>query len=632
MITPRPLALVIMGVSGSGKSTIGKLLADKTGFLFIDADAHHPPSNIEKMKQGIPLNDADRAPWLQSLHLLTRQHLEKGESCILACSALKDSYRRILDHDLEHHFRFIHLDGDLPTIRARMQSRTSHFMPPDLLASQFITLEKPIEASVYSIKKDPEEICNAILNDLEHRSEFGIIGMGVMGSSISRNLGLKNVRLSLYNREVPGSEESLAKQRIKQFPELGLASGFNDLSQFTASLALPRKILLMVPSGDAVSGMLHELQELLSPGDVIIDGGNSNYKETERWTKLLYAKGIYFLGCGISGGEKGALTGPSLMPGGHPEAYLIASPYLRLMAARDRNHEACCSYLGRHGAGHFVKIVHNGIEYGEMQLLAEIYQLVRLTGLPPEKTYQLFADLNTGSLSGYLLSITCEILDHYENGRLLLDSILDKAGNKGTGSWASVAGAEAGTPVNMITESLFARYISFFKEKRTQLHKLYPSKPANISLDHKTIAQAYSLARIINHAQGFELLQSKKEQDDYAYDLHEVARIWTRGCIIRSELMETLAESLKIQPDILFQEETQKAVQEYRPALEAVVIEALRNNQAIPALSAALNYLNGITTADSPAHLIQAQRDYFGAHKYQKRNDSSQNFYHTSWE
>ena len=330
--------------------------------------------------------------------------------------------------------------------------------------------------------------------------------------------------------------------------------------------------------------------------------------------------------------RKGALTGPSLMPGGHREAYLIASPYLRVMAARDRNNDACCSYLGPKGAGHFVKIVHNGIEYGEMQLLAEIYHLVRHTGLPPEQTYKLFADFNTGELSGYLLSITCAILDHYEDGRLLLDSILDKAGNKGTGSWASVAGAEAGIPVNIITESLFARYISFFKEKRTRLHKMYPTKPANVSLEHETIRQAYALARIINHAQGFELLRSKKEQDNYTYDLHEIARVWTRGCIIRSELMETLAETLKDQSDILLQEETQKAVQTCKPALEAVVVEAIRNNLAVPALSAALNYLNGITTADSPAHLIQAQRDYFGAHKYQKRNDTSSNFYHTQWE
>ncbi|WP_224490326.1 NADP-dependent phosphogluconate dehydrogenase [Robertkochia flava] len=631
MKTPRPLALIIMGVSGSGKSTIGHLLSRATGITFIDADAYHPEANLRKMKHGVPLNDEDRKPWLERLHELIETHIDKEESCILACSALKDNYRRILDKGIEHHVKFIHLDGDISTIRERIHSRSGHFMPPDLLTSQFLTLEKPVEALVYSIESDPEDICNSILEDLTVKAEFGVIGMGVMGCSISRNLATKHIRLALYNREAEG-EEALAEKRIKTYPELKEAKGFNDLQEFTSSLSKPRKILLMVPSGVAVNQVVGQLKALLDPGDVIIDGGNSHYKDTQRLSRELQEAGIWFLGCGISGGEKGALTGPSLMPGGHPEGYLIASPYLWLLAAKDKNGAPCCSYLGKDGSGHFVKMVHNGIEYAEMQLLAELYHLMKRGEYSSEKMHEVFSAFNGGPLESYLLSITCDILNYYENGELLLDAILDKAGNKGTGSWASVAGAKTGTPVSMITASLFARYVSFFKEKRVRLNQSFTPPQEPISLEPEILKQAYTLARFMNHVQGFELLQAGISEESYSYALHEVARIWTQGCIIRSVLMETLSATLKDQPEIMLQEETIETAASCRSALQTVIIAAIKGNVATPALSAALNYLNGITEANSPANLIQAQRDYFGAHKYQKREDPSSDFYHTQWE
>ena len=631
MKTPRPLVLVIMGVSGSGKSTIGKLLAQKTRFAFIEADDHHPASNIEKMKKGIPLNDADREPWLQQLHRLTVGHINKQQNCILACSALKNTYRRRLDKGYELHFRFIHLKGKAEAISKRLQDRAGHFMPPALLDTQFKTLEDPVEAAAYPIDQTPETICTAILNDLNTKSEFGLIGMGVMGTGISRNLAGNGVVLSLYNREVKGEEEALAQKNIERYPELQQAKGFNDLSSFIASLARPRKILLMIPSG-AVRQMLVELTPLLSPGDVIIDGGNSNYKETAIHSKSLAAEGIYFLGCGISGGEKGALTGPALMPGGQPEAYLITSPYFQRIAARDKFGHPCFAYLGKDGAGHFTKIIHNGIEYAEMQLLAESYHLIKRSGFTPAETHKIFTDFNQGALSGFLLSITCDILDHYENGELVLNTILDKAGNKGTGSWATIAGAETGIPASMISEALFARYLSFFKGKRKAYQEHYQYPERELELTPEMVKQAYTLARIVNHTQGFDLLNAKKEQEGYTYTLDEIARIWTGGCIIRSELMESLVQSLKEQTDILLQDRIVKEVKRCEPALKTVVMEAIDKGIATPALSAALNYLNGMRETESPANLIQAQRDLFGAHQYQKRNDPSEKFYHTQWD
>lgn len=632
MKTSRPLALVIMGVSGSGKTTIGKLLAKKTGFTFIDADEFHPPSNIEKMKQGVPLNDDDRVPWLETLHTEISKFLRKKENCILACSALKHDYRRMLDNGLEANIKFIHLDGTIDTIRDRMASRSAHFMPPDLLASQFVTLEYPVEAMVYPIDSTPEQITEGILYDLSEKAEFGVIGMGVMGSSISRNLARHNFKLALYNREVKGKEESLAVKLVDSHPPMKDALAFNDLNAFVQSLQAPRKILLMIPSGEAVDEVIEQLSTLLSPGDAIIDGGNSHYEKTGQRNKKLKQKGICFLGCGISGGEKGALNGPSLMPGGQKTAYLLAAPFLKSIAARDKQDKPCCSFLGQDGAGHFVKMVHNGIEYAEMQLLAEMYFLMKQAGYSPEDMHKLFTDFNKGEMSGYLLEITANIMNHYENGELLLEQILDKAGNKGTGSWATIAAAKTGVPATMIGEALFARYLSFFREKRKTLEDIYPKKQTAFKIDPEELMKACQLARIINHSQGFDLLRQKARQETYSYQLHEVARLWTNGCIIRSELMDQLSESLKTETEIFMQREITEKVKIYKPFLTATVTRAMSAGIAVPVLSSALNYLNGMTTARGPANMIQAQRDYFGAHKYQKINDDTQEFYHTQWE
>ena len=632
MNTLRPLALVIMGVSGSGKSTIGKLLSAKTEIPFIEGDDYHPEKNIEKMTKGIALTDEDRIPWLRKLTRVIHDHLENGSSCILSCSALKDGYRRILEAGHSQQVKFIYLHGTPEMIVKRMAGRQRHFMPLELLTSQFDTLEYPVEALRYDTVNTPEYIVNTIIQDLSQKAEFGVAGMGVMGSSISRNLAAKHFRIALYNREVKGKEEQVAKQLKQDHHELTEAKAFNNLSDFVESLQSPRKILLMVPSGDAVEQLINDLLPLLSKGDVIIDGGNSHYKDSCRRFDELSNKGIYFLGCGISGGEKGALEGPSLMPGGSKEGWVIARPFLMAMAARDKNNQPCCSYIGDKGSGHFIKMIHNGIEYAEMQLLAELYHLHKRSGQSTEETAKAFVSYNSGELNSYLLSITCSILSYQADKGLLLDTILDKAGNKGTGSWATISAAELGLPATMIASALFARYLSYFKDQRTTYDQEYEFSKPTVSLEHNTLKDAYALARIINHIQGFEIMQSYLKNVEHGCELSEIARLWTDGCIIRSELMNSLVQQLKSSSELLLIPEIKTQVQAWKPALELVIIEAIRAGIAVPSFTAALNYLNGITEMRGPANLIQAQRDFFGAHKYQKENDPTEKYYHTNWE
>ncbi|WP_168731271.1 NADP-dependent phosphogluconate dehydrogenase [Robertkochia marina] len=632
MNTLRPLALVVMGVSGSGKSTIGKLLSSKTDIPFIEGDHYHPEENIQKMTKGVALTDEDRIPWLRQLARVIHDHLEKGSSCILSCSALKADYRRILETDHNAQVKFIYLHGTPEMIVKRMADRQSHFMPLELLTSQFETLEYPVEASRYDTVDTPEHIANTIIHDLSQKTEFGVAGMGVMGSSISRNLASKDFRMALYNREVKGKEEQVAEQLKQAYGELTEAMAFNNLSDFVASLQSPRKILLMVPSGDAVDQLINDLLPLLSKGDVIIDGGNSHYKESSRRLNELRKKGIFFLGCGISGGEKGALEGPSLMPGGSSEGWVISRPFLMVLAARDKNNHPCCSFTGGMGSGHFIKMIHNGIEYAEMQLLAELYHLHKRSGQSAKEISKAFSSYNSGELNSYLLTITCSILSYQDNEGLLLETILDKAGNKGTGSWATISAAELGLPATMIASALFARYLSYFKDKRTAYDREYKFPKPTVNLEPNSIKNAYALARIINHIQGFEILQSYLKNVDHGCELSEVARLWTNGCIIRSELMNSLVEQLKTSSDLLLITQIKEQVQAWKPALESLIIEAIHAGIAVPSFTAALNYLNGITEKKGPANLIQAQRDFFGAHKYQKENDRTEKYYHTNWE
>ncbi len=466
------------------------------------------------------------------------------------------------------------------------------------------------------------------------QSTFGIIGLGVMGKSLARNMANHDVRLSLYNRFEKGVEENIAIDFISKFPELDKAKGFEDLNAFVQSLEQPRKILLMVKAGAAIDDILKKMKPHLSPGDIIIDGGNSHYKDTQKRINDLSLNNIHFIGCGISGGEEGALKGPSIMPGGNKTAYEDIAPYLEKIAAKDKNDNPCCTYIGPSGSGHFIKMVHNGIEYAEMQLLAELYSILRYgKNKTPEEIAGIFEQWLGTHLDSYLLEITVQILRKKENGNWVIDQILDQAGNKGTGSWTTIAAAELGVPITMITSALYARYLSAFKTERINAEKLFYKKHPikNITVNIEQIKNAYYLARLVNHHQGIHLIDDAAKT--YHWDLHlpETTRIWTNGCIIRSVLMEELIDILQTTNRILVHPYFIDFIKKHRNELSATVSDSISANISVPCFSTAINYLNGYFNAQSPANIIQAQRDYFGAHTFKRVDDPSGKSYHIDW-
>lgn len=620
--------LFIMGVSGSGKTTVGKLLSKQTGIPFFDADDFHSTANVEKMKAGVPLTDEDRAAWLQSLNQLAKDHQTTG--AVIACSALKETYRQELANGL-HHVQWVYLKGSYALIHERMLQRPHHYFSAAMLQSQFDILGEPSNAWVFDVQEEPNRITESILKYLIMLSDFGIIGLGVMGKSLALNMAGKGIRLSLYNRYVKGQEEKVAEQFITHNPLLKAAKAFEDLHAFVQSLAMPRKILLMVNAGTAVDAVLDELKPLLSKDDIIIDGGNSFYKDTERRIQELNQYGFHFIGAGISGGEEGALKGPSIMPGGDAAAYRQVQPVLESTAARDKNGAPCCAYISNGSSGHFVKMVHNAIEYAEMQLLSEVYDVMRNgLQLSPDGIAAVFQQWNEQQLSSYLLEITIHILQTKEGEDWLLDKILDTGSSKGTGSWAVATAAELGVPAGMLTSALYARYLSAQKSIRVKAADVFMFSKTTSVYSVEQLQQAYALARIINHVQGFELIQAAAHKYQWTINRSELARIWTNGCIIRSSLMEQLADVLHAE-ELLLHPFVIKSIQQHINELRLVVAACLQQGIAVPALTEAVNYIHAMGTANSAMNLIQAQRDYFGAHTYQRTDDSSGKAYHTQW-
>lgn len=623
--------IYIMGVSGSGKSTIAALLSDETGIPFFDGDDYHPKENIQKMSEGQALNDSDRKGWLETLNTLAKEQALKS-GAIIVSSALKESYREILSDGINT-VHWVFLRGNFETISERLKKRTHKYMPSSLLQSQFDALEVPAYGVHVNIDQEPSKIIQKIKKTIMSTSEFGLYGLGVMGKSLSRNLARKGFSLSLYNRHVAGSEEKVAEQFVAEFQELSNSQGFDNVASFVRSLQAPRKIFLMVQAGKVTDTVIKELLPHLEKGDIIIDGGNSHYKETEKRISALLESGIHFIGCGVSGGEEGALNGPSIMPGGDADAYKQISPYLEAIAARDAKGDACCAYVGKGGAGHFVKMIHNGIEYAEMQLLAELYQFMRFAmGYNPDEIAGILESWVDGDLNSYLLEITIDILRTKGSEAWLIDEILDKAGNKGTGSWSTTAAAELGVPATMITAALFARYLSSFKEERKIASYMYEPKvpvPIDFSLDN--LAKAYQTARVVNHHQGIHLINTASRTYGWRLNLPELARIWTNGCIIRSDLMQRLIPILQVTDRILFDERVQPSIAMSRPSLENFTIESIKAGLNSPCFTAALNFLNGFTNVQSSANIIQAQRDYFGAHTYKRVDDPDGESHHTIW-
>lgn len=462
------------------------------------------------------------------------------------------------------------------------------------------------------------------------KSSFGVVGLGVMGKSLSLNIVSKGHTLSVYNRSVKG-EENVVLEFLKDNASISDMKGFTDLSQFVDSLEMPRKILMMIKAGSAIDDLIDTLLPLLSMGDIVIDGGNSHYLDTKRRSDFLSNQDINYIGVGISGGEEGAKKGPSIMPGGDMSCYKDIAIVLESIAARDKSDKPCCSYIGSEGSGHFVKMVHNGIEYAEMQLIAEVYDMLSVF-MSNDDIAEVFDFWGKGLNSSYLLEITARILRKKEDDSYLIDLILDKADSKGTGAWSSKAALDIGVPNTMMSIAVFTRYISSYKSKRKLLSEQVvkkENKHAEISL--KVLEGAYYFARIINHHQGFQLIKEASLEYKWDINLSEIARVWTNGCIIKSNLMNILVGEFNTASSLLENRSIIKTLNEKEDAVSEVIKYILSCRKAAPNFCAAYNYWIGMSTDKSSANIIQAQRDYFGAHTYNRVDAPLDIFYHTNW-
>jgi 6-phosphogluconate dehydrogenase len=465
-----------------------------------------------------------------------------------------------------------------------------------------------------------------------NQATWGIVGLGVMGTSLSRNFANKGTSLSLYNREVKGSEEGVALSHTKQYSELKNALPFNSLPSFVESIKNPRKILLMLPAGSPTDTVIEKLIPLLTQGDVIIEGGNSHFKDTEKRAKQLSAAGIYFLGMGVSGGEEGALKGPALMIGGVKEAYMLVKNDLSAIAAKNSKGVPCCDFVGSGGAGHFVKMVHNGIEYAEMQLLAEVVSLALSDQSNSIKTIQkMLQDWQKTKSESYLLDITASLLGFHESGRPFIDLIKDEASNKGTGAWATAEGAELGSANSLMASALHARFTSSNKKQRSLLSKTFKGKPTSTSLSLSALKVSYDLSRIINHHQGFEMIREAAIKNNWKIELATIASLWSEGCIIKSRLMDTLVDVLKSNDSLLNAAAFMEFFNNGIASWEISITTAIQKYIPFSCHNAAWNYFLAITQENSNANIIQAQRDFFGAHGFERKDKNHDKKYHGPW-
>ena len=468
-------------------------------------------------------------------------------------------------------------------------------------------------------------------------AEFGLIGLGVMGKSLAINLAEKGVKLAVYNRHVSGKEEGIAKSFVEEYSDLDI-QGFDDLNAFIQAMPAPRNILVMVNAGAPVDAVIEDLIPLLESNDMIIDAGNSHHDDTTRRANYLEEKGLVFLGTGVSGGEEGARKGPSIMPGGSKSAYDRAGKFLEMIAAKDQKGDPCCIYVGPEGSGHFVKMIHNGIEYADMQLISEVYHMLRYhTDAGHLAIADLFEGWRKAGADSYLLEITVDILRKKEGDGFIIDQILDAAGQKGTGGWSTISALGLGMPLDTISTAVMSRNLSGNKKERVEANAAYSReyKKLDVSIADlgDSLLNAYQAARIVNHAIGFDVIKKASEEWNWSLNLSEIARIWTNGCIIRSELMEELKEVFKETPgkNLLVNPKIVEKMKSTKGDLSKVLATALQAGCALPMMSAAANYFYGFTSEQSPANMIQAQRDYFGAHTYKRKDDPEGPSHHTIW-
>lgn len=467
-------------------------------------------------------------------------------------------------------------------------------------------------------------------------AHIGVVGMAVMGKNLALNIESRGYTVAVFNRTT-----SKAKAVVDENPDKNLV--FTEtMEEFVNSLEKPRRILLMVQAGKATDATISQLMPLLDKDDVIIDGGNTFFQDTIRRSNEIDGSGIHFIGMGVSGGEEGALKGPSLMPGGPKEAYDIVEPILKQIAAKaPSDGEPCVTYIGPNGAGHYVKMVHNGIEYGDMQLIAETYDLLRRhLDLPVTEIADHFADWNTGELDSFLIEITADILTKHdpETGKPMVDVILDRAGNKGTGKWTSQSALDVGVPLQTITESVYARYISALKDQRVRASKVLAG-PENTTFEGskedfvEKIRKALYFSKIMSYAQGFYQYRTASEEYDWNLNYKEIAAIFRAGCIIRAGFLEKIMDAYENDADlenILLDKYFMDIAKDYQQATREVAAEAIKSGIPVPGFTSALSYYDSYRSETLPANIIQAQRDYFGAHTYERVD--AEGSYHLLWD
>ena len=470
----------------------------------------------------------------------------------------------------------------------------------------------------------------------EATCDIGLIGLAVMGQNLVLNMNDHGFRVAVFNRTVSKVDDFLANE-AKGTNVVGAHS----VEELTGLLKRPRRVMLMIKAGDTVDQMIDHLLPHLEPGDIVIDGGNSLFTDSNRRTKSLAEKGILFVGTGVSGGEEGARNGPSIMPGGNPAAWPHVKPIFQSIAAKVEDGTPCCDWVGEDGAGHFVKMVHNGIEYGDMQLICEAYDLLQHgLGLTPDELHEVFAQWNKGELDSYLIEISSRIFAKKdEDGSPLVDRILDAAGQKGTGKWTVISSLDTGQPVTLIGESVFARCLSALKDERVSASRILrgPRSKAKVGDRAKFIEdvrRALYCSKIVSYAQGYMLLRAAAKENNWNLNMGGIALMWRGGCIIRSQFLGQIKTAYEKKPrlqNLLLDKFFARAVNKYQSSWRKALVHAVKLGVPTPAFSTALAFFDGYRAERLPANLLQAQRDFFGAHTYERLDQPRGQFFHTNW-
>ncbi len=465
------------------------------------------------------------------------------------------------------------------------------------------------------------------------KADIGLIGLAVMGQNLVLNMADNGFKVAVYNRSVQKVDDFIANEAKGKS-----IVGLKEIKAFCDSLSSPRKIMLMVKAGEVVDSFIELLVPHLDEGDVIIDGGNSLYSDTQRRTTACEEKGILFLGVGVSGGEEGARFGPSIMPGGNKKAWGLVKDIFQAIAAKV-DQDVCCQWVGEGGAGHYVKMVHNGIEYGDMQLICEAFHILReVLHLDASELAEIFSEWNRGDLNSYLIEITADILTAQEDGEWLGDKVLDTAGQKGTGKWTGINALEMGVPLTLIGEAVFARYLSSLKETRVAASKVFSAPTYDVDIDKSVfidaVRDALFASKIISYTQGFMLMREAASQLGWNLAYGDIALMWRGGCIIRSQFLGDIKAAYENNPELdnlLLDGYFQNAIVKAEAGWRETIATAVQAGIPVPAMSSALSFYDGFRTEKLPANLLQAQRDYFGAHTYERTDKPRGEFFHSDW-